>query len=244
MNWLTHTSFILITFVLPLISIQSMRRMKQFLQWGQMPDLTLNNIISALLLWLMALATIGVWFYQGEGIQSLGINIPGPGAYLISAIIILCAILIVSWTAQRIKINRAFRDRFLDSMDYVIAILPRTRRERNSFFALSLTAGVCEEILYRGFVFAYLANYMDLVWVVLITSLLFGIAHSYQGLRGIPQTGLVGLALALLYVFTGSLLASMVLHALIDMGYGYLSWLALQHNRGNPTPEESGAGLD
>lgn len=228
MNWLSHTTFLLIIIVIPLISISSMRKLKRISQWQDLPDLTLNNLAGALFLWLLALGAGLAWLYQGGSMRDLGLLEPTSTTLAWSLMIVVVALLLIAWTASRISSNREFRENFIDSMEYVLAILPRTRRERNSFFLLSLSAGICEEILYRGFVFAYLSSYMGLTMVVIVSSLLFGLAHSYQGLKGVPQTGLVGLALALFYVITGSLWASMVLHAAIDMGYGYLSWLALQ----------------
>jgi len=228
LNWITHTTFIIITALIPAISISGMQRLKRISDWGRMPDLTMNNLVSALLLWLMAIAASLIWLYQGGDLLDLGLVKPGRSSWFSILGITLLAIAAIYWATRRIKSSSGFRISFLESMEYVIAILPRTRRERNSFFLLSVSAGVCEEILYRGFVFAYLASFMDTLSVVVISSLLFGMAHSYQGFKGIPQTALVGLALAVLYVLTGSLWASMVLHAAIDLGYGYLAWLAMQ----------------
>lgn len=228
MNWITHGVFILMVVVLPIISMSSMRKLKRFADFGRLPDLTISNIVGALVLWLCAVGVSLTWLHQGGDIQGLGLTTPTTSAWVASIIVVLAAISVIAWSARRIQRHSTFRQGFIDSMEYVIAILPRTRRERNSFYLLSITAGICEEIIYRGFIFAYLLSYMSTMSVVIVSSLLFGLAHSYQGFKGIPQTGLVGLALALLYVYTGSIWAPIILHAAIDLGYGYLSWLALQ----------------
>ena len=54
----------------------------------------------------------------------------------------------------------------------------------------------------------------------LLSSLAFGLGHAYQGPKGTLQTGLFGLAMAGLYLLTGSIWLSMVLHAVIDMVSG------------------------
>ena len=231
MNWITHTTFLLIVMVLPLVSMSSMRKLKRFSRLGPLPDLTLNNIVGALVLWLCAVGVSLTWFHQGGDIHDLGLIIPTTSSWLASILIALISGTIILWFARRIHSHSTFRKNFIGSMEYVIAILPRTRRERNSFYLLSISAGICEEVIYRGFIFAYLLSYMNTTAVVIVSSILFGVAHSYQGLKGIPQTGLVGLALALLYVYTGSLWAPIILHAAIDIGYGYLSWLALQQQK-------------
>jgi len=101
-----------------------------------------------------------------------------------------------------------------------VALLPRTVDERTTFALLAVTAGVCEELIFRGFGIAYVrwlwpgATHF---WLIAITSAAFGLAHLYQGVRGVLLTGLVGAVLASLVLATGSLLPAMVIHALIDL---------------------------
>ncbi len=100
------------------------------------------------------------------------------------------------------------------------ALLPRRGREQLTFAMLAVTAGICEEVLFRGFGIAYVrwlwpgASHTALN---VLTSASFGLAHLYQGLRGVVLTGLVGAYLAWLVLSTGSLLPAMILHALLDL---------------------------
>ena len=45
----------------------------------------------------------------------------------------------------------------------------------------------------------------------------FGLAHLYQGVRGVLLTGVLGAYLAWLTISSGSLLPAMAIHALIDL---------------------------
>ena len=72
-------------------------------------------------------------------------------------------------------------------------ILPQSSGELPSFLALAATAGLCEEFLYRGFVMAALSRAGLPVWgVVLLSSVLFGLAHLYQGRGGLVSTLAIG----------------------------------------------------
>ena len=82
---------------------------------------------------------------------------------------------------------------------------PRSPRENRLFILVSITAGVCEEILYRGLLLAVLIPLVGTWPAVLLTSVVFGLGHTYQGTKGVVKTGLVGLVMALLTVFSGSL---------------------------------------
>jgi len=101
-----------------------------------------------------------------------------------------------------------------------LALLPRTARERAVFALLAITAGICEEFLYRGFGLAYLrwlwpgASH---TWLIVLTAAAFGLAHLYQGARGVVLTAVVGGYLAWLVLSTGSLVPAMVIHALLDL---------------------------
>jgi membrane protease YdiL (CAAX protease family) len=58
---------------------------------------------------------------------------------------------------------------------------------------------------------------LDTWALVLISSVIFGFAHLYQGWRGTVLTGVLGGAFGMLYTFTGSLLAPAAIHAAVDL---------------------------
>lgn len=100
------------------------------------------------------------------------------------------------------------------------AILPVTARERWLFAGTSIGAGVSEELLFRGFLLYYLdRHFPGLDWgaQILISGLVFGWAHLFQGWRGMALTGILGASFALLYIATDSLLSPMVIHTAIDL---------------------------
>jgi membrane protease YdiL (CAAX protease family) len=103
-----------------------------------------------------------------------------------------------------------------------LALLPRTPAERRLFTVVGVTAGVCEEWLYRGFflaVVAAVAGGLPTGVLVVVAAVAFGVAHAYQGLAGVALTGLLGGVMAALYLQTGSLLLPVLLHAAIDLRF-------------------------
>jgi uncharacterized protein len=111
-----------------------------------------------------------------------------------------------------------------------LALLPRSRSERRLFALVGITAGVCEEWLYRGFFLAVAVALLPTlpdVALVLLAAAAFGLAHAYQGLTGIVTTGVLGGVLAGVYLATGSLLLPVVLHAAIDLRFLFVPSSAL-----------------
>jgi membrane protease YdiL (CAAX protease family) len=100
-------------------------------------------------------------------------------------------------------------------------ILPRSKPETATFLALAVTAGLCEEFLYRGFAMAALARGGLPTWIVVLASaVLFGLAHLYQGRGGLIGTLLLGVVFGGLRVATGSLIPPIAWHAMIDIVAG------------------------
>jgi uncharacterized protein len=104
------------------------------------------------------------------------------------------------------------------------ALLPGTMRERLLWAAVAISAGVCEEIVFRGWLLSTLHGTLRLngTALVLVAAVLFGLAHSYQGIAGMVLTALAGILFCGLYVVTGSLLVPILLHILIDLRFAVM----------------------
>lgn len=89
-----------------------------------------------------------------------------------------------------------------------------------AFFTLVVLAPLCEEFLFRGYLYGRIRKYMGAVWTVALTSLVFGAMHVYAG-PGMPlqwnvMIGTVVLALFIgsLREYTGSIWAGILVHML------------------------------
>ncbi len=102
------------------------------------------------------------------------------------------------------------------------ALLPRNRGELPYGAALGVTAGVVEELLFRLALPALLFGVLQGIpgagpLAFGIAALLFGALHLYQGPLGLLFAFVLGLLFTTLYVVTGSILAPIALHVLIDL---------------------------
>ena len=132
------------------------------------------------------------------------------------------------WTGAALRGNETGLAAARKQMTSVEGLLPHTANELKLFLAVSLAAGVGEEIVYRGYLLPYFDGLVGPAGAVLASSLMFGVGHAYQGAAGIVRTGIVGLLYAGAYVATDNLLAPMLLHVVIDATSGTLAYLALR----------------
>ncbi|MCL2287154.1 MAG: CPBP family intramembrane metalloprotease [Firmicutes bacterium] len=99
-------------------------------------------------------------------------------------------------------------------------VLPETAKERKMFLLLNFSSAMCEEMMFRGFT-AFLLQAVfpgnSIFLVILITGVVFGLAHIYQGLEGIIETGVIGMLLMSLFLASGSLILPMVLHFFVNL---------------------------
>jgi len=85
------------------------------------------------------------------------------------------------------------------------------------------TAGFLEEFMWRGYLMNRLVDLfgsqtkLTWVFVLIVSAVIFGVAHSYQGTLGMLKTGAVGFVFGLAYLAVGRNLWPLIFaHALID----------------------------
>jgi membrane protease YdiL (CAAX protease family) len=82
----------------------------------------------------------------------------------------------------------------------------------------SLSAGFCEEFLYRGFLFSVLAAAgAGKASRLVIASIAFGLAHCYWGPWGMAWTTMLGFTFALVVLWRGNVWPAILAHTLLDL---------------------------
>ena len=133
---------------------------------------------------------------------------------------VLIAALMMLFRAQLRAIRRldsAKRDRVRIRQAAVSPIIPRNRVERAWFVPVAITAGLCEEFVYRGFLLWAFRPWLGLWGAALASTVSFGFVHAYQGRRGAIRAATLGAVFVVIAIAMGSVVPGMVLHALLDL---------------------------
>jgi membrane protease YdiL (CAAX protease family) len=170
--------------------------------------------------WIMvALVAWRAWAH-GYTTAELGLAIYGEGRVLLAGIVGAVILATLQWLNLRRMGRLATPARGL-LQSLAERIFPQTRVEMLPYFALALTAGVCEEFLYRGFAMAAIIRAGLPVWgAVLLSSLLFGLAHLYQGRGGAAATMLLGALFGAARISYDSLVPAVFWHSAVDLVAG------------------------
>jgi membrane protease YdiL (CAAX protease family) len=193
--------------------------------------------------WGFTAAVLALWVVHGRPLAALllGASRPVPLAAGF-ALAALYAAVAVS-TRRALLANPPRLARLRGQFESGAALLPTTPIERRWFAALSGTAGICEELLFRGYLPWYFGTWLGPLAAIAASCVLFGLAHAYLGGVHVLRTALVGAGLALVVLVSGSLLPAMVIHAAMDLLAGDIGPRALASgSEPEPDPEaERGA---
>lgn len=178
--------------------------------------------------WALVAVGAALWVANDRSWASLGFSMPDGwrlwtsiALFLVLAAYHACAVAALFRSADA----RASMRRQIGALT---AVVPHTRTELAWFGGVSLTAGFCEEFLYRGYFVWAFSPWLGWWGAAAMSLAFFAIGHLYQGWGGVLRTGVVGAFYTLVVAVLGSLWPAIALHALIDLGAGMMAWLALR----------------
>lgn len=191
-----------------------------------------KNLIGGLIFtqWgLLALPPLVLlWFIRVDLKKAMSFNLPRPGA--IAGVLLMAPGAMVLVQQLSFWISKIIPPSGLESqMMPVIESTPLWLL----LFAIAVSPGICEEILFRGAVLSGLRSKLKPWVAVLLTGLLFGLFHI--SLDRVPPTAILGILISYICLRSGSILPSMLYHVLHNgslvllakqaVPTGLLSWL-------------------
>jgi membrane protease YdiL (CAAX protease family) len=239
-NIIDHVLIFLIGVVLPLRSVKTQTMMKEMVFTPSLKkQLYFGNSLS---LWILALVLVLANWLMGRAPIDFGFHWPPPE---LSRNAILSLIAFVLLYGADLVYETAFpknREKTIQDWKKNIPFLPASITEFKPFIFLALTAGICEEFVFRGYFISYFYNLLGeeyAIAAVVIPTLLFALVHQYQGKKAMIKIFFMAFFFGLIYYYTGSLWQVMFLHFLVDLIGGFIAWRLLEPNEVIPEIEGS-----
>jgi uncharacterized protein len=178
--------------------------------------------------WLVVAVAIALWIHRDRDWTSIGLTAPDSleGGLALGVAVLAGGFLFLQ--AATVARRPETHEKVRGSMISMVEMLPVQRSDLTGFMAVSITAGVCEEILFRGFLAWYFTDALGFWGAHAASVILFGAGHAFLGASGAVRALLVGGLFAALYMWCGSLVPSMILHVLVDMTSGWMAYEVLR----------------
>ncbi len=183
------------------------------------------------MLWTMTAPGVALWLFEARPWGSLRFITAHGWRLWVAVMLVLTVAITCARTA--VGIARSKRPKRIKvGNPHVEKISPHTRFELGWWVATSLSAGFCEEFVFRGYLIWAFEPVFGLWGAAAFSVVVFALAHAYQGAKGILATGVVGGLFTLVVLILGSLWPAMALHALVDIEQGVVAWLVFRKARG------------
>jgi len=158
---------------------------------------------------MVAFALIFAWSFLSAKGRDIGLGVPTTVAQLAMGIAVGLGLVLIG------DIVLAGQAKIVGPHPEAVAEILKTHKGTASFLydfaSICIIAPFAEELLFRGVIFAGLAQWLPLGWAAAISGVIFGAAHLDPW--SIVPLAIVGTGLALLYRRTGSLWPNIVAHA-------------------------------
>ncbi|HKV26110.1 MAG TPA: CPBP family intramembrane glutamic endopeptidase [Candidatus Acidoferrum sp.] len=211
--------FWLIFFVLAvLLPWRGRARLKKLLEVPRITSQERLLLYTSTILFQWVAAAVVAWRAWARGLtpELLGLLVHGAARVCLAAIVGATALGAFQWFNLR-RLGHGARRASSYMQPIAERILPQSPKELSVYLLLTLTAGVCEEFLYRGFAMAALLRVGLPAWsVVLLSSVLFGLAHLYQGRGGFLSTLVIGTVFGSARIAYDGFAAVAVWHVAVD----------------------------
>jgi membrane protease YdiL (CAAX protease family) len=173
-----------------------------------------------LLEWLLfALVILGVWL-RGSPLSA----VLGDRWHSVRQVLRDIGIALAFWVASTLSLSIFMHLHDSEPNHAVQSLLPHGGFEKALWIAVSVTAGICEEAVYRGYLqrqFTALAKSVPAG--ILLSAAAFGAAHAYKGLWGAVSIAVEAVMLGSLAYWRGSVRPGMISHAWGDCFAGVLA---------------------
>ncbi len=228
MSVLDHILFVVICLASPLIDwLWLYPRLRRATAAGVVGARVRGYVLTMLTSWGLTACVLALWLAFGRPFDYLRLGIGNPPRAAIG-FALAAAYAVFAWMQRRAVLRQPGAAELVRrQLGRADALMPHTPREYRLFQMVAITAGICEEVLYRGFVMWYLALWITVIPAALVSSILFGFAHIYIGIPHVIRTVIVGAVFAVMVLGTGSLWPAILLHAAIDLFSGDLAYHTL-----------------
>lgn len=205
---------VLVGLVIPIYSmLGNSEKIKELI--SESPELKISMYVQSIIFqWIMVGLILLSLFYNGDEVDKIGLD------FLDEPLMVLGLVgggLLSLWIFDNYDIPKLDLEKFKQQNEHVMYLIPTNQKEHNWAVAISFTAGICEEIIFRSFTFWQLNQFLPVIPSILIVNLLFALSHFATKMKNMVFAFLFGIFWSITFTYTGSLWLAMLMHIIIDI---------------------------
>lgn len=217
--------FVLITVLYPIFLIADHYRIKKRKTSDSSQDKIKDYQKTILVFWFLTISVVLNDYL--EPIPSLSFQFE---LSLLNTVFMSLVILLGYVQYRNSRVNEINVTAFASKSQKVVNYLPTSRQELSWFIMVAISAGFCEEVLFRMFVYEFAIQYIGVIGSFLFTNVIFAITHIDTGMKNLVGAFILGLVFSLIFYFTQNIWIVVALHISIDFNTGVLGYRVHQFN--------------
>ena len=236
LGWADHLIFFLVGIVFPMMSLISERVSEGDFDENLLPPKKHLFYTNGLMLWTAAMAVFTVVNLSGHDFTLLGFAPIVISDTVLLAVGVFALFYIVDLLAG--VIIPSIKKQRLSNLENLKVILPVNAREFLDYSFLAVSAGICEEFIYRGFLINYFLQIFGnfegaLIIAVLVPALIFAVSHLYQGWIAVIKIFVLSCLFGIIFILSKSLVLVIIIHVLVDLisGLVFMKTYQMSNNK-------------
>jgi membrane protease YdiL (CAAX protease family) len=221
---LTNADLILLSMIImvwPVYSYISFRR-HPIEKLRENENATLDSYNTTLLiLWGVTVPILLIWFWAGRPFNLLGFHHNFNWQTIAAWFMSILGITFSAVQLYLVHTNQAAREKIRGQLDQVGELtklfMPKTDKEFNRSMLVGITAGITEEVIFRGYLIWAFSLFMPIAVAGILSIILFILLHLYQDKAGLIQVSGFAIVTTIMFIVSHSLLPVIVLHIGVDI---------------------------
>jgi len=223
--WADHIAAFVFCIAVPLYAARQRAKGSSYFSFtsSQKKSIYISGSFS---LFIMAAIVMLIWLLFRRPVAELGLTQPTNTRSWLWITLVFALVYLVD-AAITLSTKKGI-DSAVENWKKRTPFLPTKKNELPEYFLLCFSAGVFEEIIYRGYLVTYCWYLFDgmeyqRILSIILPAFVFSLAHFYQGTKAVFKIFVLSIIFGYIFIYSGSLLIVMILHFLVDVIGGLIS---------------------
>lgn len=236
-DWTDSLLALIFGIAVPFISgIKSATQMKEMPLLFDSPTKKRFYLGNSVFLAIMGIVILITWWLHARPFTVLGVALPATEHYSLLVILTLLFVSLYIMDVVHGVLVPEETEGNMPSIESQTPFLPAEWQELPAYFVMCASAGLFEEVVYRGFLITYFQYLFKGIpaadtLALLTPALIFSVAHFYQGAKAVFKILVLSLLFGMIFWYSHSLLIVIILHILVDLSGGILSVMVAKNKK-------------